>query len=203
MHVYPLMPNQMLAPVFGTQVAPPSGVLPPPPAPVEWQELAIVRQLNARAQSSPDAVRFTEFLDKEGGYGLWKDFAKQYRRGAGFVRGWIGTGLLHVALGATALQTWGAKRHYDRLRPYEVDGAIRVIGKPHRGHAYPSGHTSSAYAGATVMSLLWPARAHEFQWWARQVGLSRMHAGVHFPSDVVTGARLGTRSALGVMSALV
>jgi membrane-associated phospholipid phosphatase len=202
MHNLPIAPYGMLAPTWGNRLPRPGGVLPPPPAPVELAELAAVRQLNARAIQSPQAVQFTEFLDKQGGYGLWKDFAKQYRKGAGFVRGWLGTGLLHVALGVNAIETWNSKRHYDRLRPYEVDANIRPIGKAPTNGSYPSGHASGAYAGATVMSILWPARAHEFQWWARQVGLSRMHAGVHFPSDVVTGARLGQRSALNTMSIL-
>lgn len=187
-------------PIHPTALHAPSGVLPPPPAPVELAELHYVRQLNA--QQNPAAAQWTEFLDQHGGYGIWKDFAKQYRQRAGFVRGWMGTGLLHVALGVNALRNMGAKRHYGRLRPFQVDGGIRVIGKVPKDFSYPSGHTSSAYTAATVMSALWPTRAHEFAWWARQVGVSRIHAGVHFPSDVVTGARLGVRNGVTALSLL-
>ena len=123
----PIMPHQLMAPAFGRPLPKPSGIIAPPPAPIEMAELAYVRQLNANR--APEAVQFTEFLDKQGGYGLWKDFAKQYRKNTGFVRGWMGTGLLNVALGVNALRTWSAKGHYDRLRPYEVDGSIQTIGK--------------------------------------------------------------------------
>lgn len=175
-------------PTFGPL---PGGVPNPPLAWQEAQELAAVRQLNANANASPEASQFTAFLAKEGGWGLWMDMARQYRRTAGFLRGWAGTGLLTLALGATALKTQIAKHGYDRLRPYQVDPTIRPIGKLPRGSSYPSGHASSAAAAATVLSYLWPARAYEFNWWANQVALSRVHAGVHFPSDVRMGAMVG------------
>jgi membrane-associated phospholipid phosphatase len=53
-----------------------------------------------------------------------------------------------------------------------------------------------------VLSHLWPARAHEFGWWARQTGLSRVHAGVHFPSDVQMGAQVGIRTGFAAASIL-
>jgi membrane-associated phospholipid phosphatase len=186
-------------PTYGT---PPGGVPNPPNAWQEAHELQQVRQLNAAANANPQAVQFTEYLSDRGGFGIWMDFAKEYRRNAGFVRGWMGTGLMLAAMGSTTLRTQLAKRGYDRLRPFQVDPSIRTIGKLPKDSSYPSGHTSAAYAAATVMSHLWPARAHEFGWWARQTGLSRVHAGVHFPSDVQMGAQVGTRAGLAAASIL-
>jgi membrane-associated phospholipid phosphatase len=180
----------------------PGGVPNPPNAWHEAHELQTVRTLNARANQSPEAVRFTEYMTDKGGFGIWMDFAKQYRRTAGFVRGWVGTGLMLASMGATTLKTQLAKRGYDRLRPYQVDGSIRTIGKLPKDASYPSGHTSAAFSAATVLSHLWPARAHEFGWWANQAGLSRIHAGVHFPSDVQMGAQLGTRTGLAAARVL-
>lgn len=180
----------------------PGGVPNPPNAMHEAQELATVEQLNARANASPEAVRFTEYLSDRGGFGIWKDFAKQYRQTTGFVRGWVGTGLMMAAVGVTTLKAQMAKRSYDRLRPYQVDPSIRTIGKLPKDASFPSGHASSAYAAATVLSTLWPARAQEFGWWARQTALSRVHAGVHFPSDVQVGAQLGIRTGLAATSIL-
>jgi acid phosphatase (class A) len=178
----------------------PAGVPPPPPAAVEMREAAFVRNLNQNR--SPEALRWTEFLDKEGGYGLWKEFARQYRRSTGFVRGWAGTALMHVALGVNALRTNRAKNHYQRLRPFEVDPGITRFSGNATGKSYPSGHTSSAFAASTVLGFLWPQRAHEFEWWARQVGMSRMHNGVHFPSDVAAGERLGRIAGMQTASIL-
>jgi membrane-associated phospholipid phosphatase len=65
-------------------------------------------------------------------------------------------------------------------------------------YSFPSGHTSSAFALATSMSLAFPkwyVVAPVFLY-ASAAGYSRMHLGVHYPSDVLAGAIVGTGSAL-------
>jgi membrane-associated phospholipid phosphatase len=187
---------------FPSYKALPGGVPNPPNAWREAQELQTVRTLNAATIANPQAVQFTEYLAEHGGWDVWMDLAKQYRRNVGLVRGWVGTGLMIAAMGSTTLRTQLAKHSYDRLRPYQVDGSIQPIGKLPKDAGYPSGHTSTSFAAATVLGSLWPARANEFMWWARQVGLSRVHAGVHFPSDVEMGAQLGVRAGLAATSIL-
>lgn len=61
----------------------------------------------------------------------------------------------------------------------------------------PSGHTSTAFATATSLSLAYPkwyVVAPSFVW-AGAIGYSRMHLGVHYPSDVLAGAIVGSGSA--------
>lgn len=63
--------------------------------------------------------------------------------------------------------------------------------------SFPSGHTSSAFAAATSVSLAYPkwyVIAPSFIW-AGTVGFSRMELGVHYPSDVLAGAVIGAGSA--------
>ncbi len=178
----------------------PQGIAPPPNAAVEAQELAYLRYLNSHRD--PQSVFFTEYLADKGDRELWFHFAKQYRQRRGFLAGWLGTALMGIAMGVSAKHAHDAKRHYGRLRPYMIDGTLVPIGKKESSRSYPSGHTTSSYAAATVLGMLWPSRAAEFNWWARQVAISRMHGAMHFPSDVAMGAHIGRTAGLRTASIL-
>lgn len=70
--------------------------------------------------------------------------------------------------------------------------------------SFPSGHTSAAFAVATVLSRELTARYPGHRWLIRSalygaagsVGFARMYQNAHWPSDVVTGAALGTLSGM-------
>ena len=97
-----------------------------------------------------------------------------------------------VSFGVTSL----LKYTIDRERPFVTYPDIKKksdAGSP----SFPSGHTSSAFSTATSLSLAWPKWyiiAPSFTW-ASLVGYSRMHLGVHYPSDVLAGALIGAGSA--------
>ena len=60
------------------------------------------------------------------------------------------------------------------------------------GYGFPSGHTTLAFAFATVLHPLLPRRVRWIPWAvATAVGLARMYVGVHWPMDVIGGAALG------------
>jgi len=61
---------------------------------------------------------------------------------------------------------------------------------------FPSGHTTTAFAVATALVLIFPRYAAAFYTGALMVALSRIGVLFHYPSDVVAGAMLGTISAL-------
>ncbi len=64
-------------------------------------------------------------------------------------------------------------------------------------NSFPSGHTSNAFNTATIFSLQnkkWYYVVPAYTW-AGAVGYSRMHMGVHYPTDVLGGALVGTASA--------
>jgi membrane-associated phospholipid phosphatase len=58
-------------------------------------------------------------------------------------------------------------------------------------HSFPSGHATTAIAGAMAVSRVWPeARG---VWWtlALLIAYSRIYLGHHYPTDVIAGAVLG------------
>ena len=91
----------------------------------------------------------------------------------------------------------GLKISINRPRPYVSYPDIQhpIMTGP---YSFPSGHTSAAFATATSLSLMYPkwyVIAPSFTW-AFLAGYSRMHLGVHYPSDVLTGVVIGVGSAL-------
>lgn len=123
---------------------------------------------------------------------LWVDLAKRAQANTGAVQGWLGTALLASSVATTAAVNTAAKYVFKRQRPYEIDKSITTVVPRPKSYSYPSGHTSAAYAAARVISKLAPELTSEAYDIAKQVALSRVYGGVHFPSDVVAGALLGT-----------
>ncbi|MCF8423662.1 MAG: phosphatase PAP2 family protein [Bacteroidia bacterium] len=103
-----------------------------------------------------------------------------------------------VAIGLNVLLTSGLKYAINRPRPF-AQYPNDIIKRTNAGpYSFPSGHTSSAFAMATAMSLStkkWYVAVPSYAY-ACAVGYSRMRLGVHFPTDVLGGMVLGIGSSL-------
>lgn len=93
--------------------------------------------------------------------------------------------------------TIGIKYIVQRPRPFVTYPSIEKYGKA-GSLSFPSGHTSMAFATATSLSLnfrKWYVVCPAFLW-ASSVAYSRMYLGVHYPTDVLAGAIIGSGSAI-------
>jgi undecaprenyl-diphosphatase len=89
------------------------------------------------------------------------------------------------------------KSGFKRQRPAETYPGIIIPYKIVYGRSFPSGHTSLVFASAASLSIQfkkWYVTVPAYLW-AASVGYSRMYLGVHYPSDVITGAAVGIGSA--------
>lgn len=79
-----------------------------------------------------------------------------------------------------------------RIRPYDLNTAVQLIVKAPHDYSFPSGHTGVAFAFAAAVSLL-GKKAHKTALvFACIMGISRLYLYVHYPTDVLAGAVVGT-----------
>jgi undecaprenyl-diphosphatase len=89
-----------------------------------------------------------------------------------------------------------------RPRPLEViPQADPLIGAT-VGQSMPSGHAATSFAGAVILTYLLPRAAPLFFLLAAAIAFSRVYVGVHYVSDVVVGALLGTAVGLAGLGLL-
>lgn len=80
-----------------------------------------------------------------------------------------------------------------RIRPCDALGwcSAVVVASP-GGHSFPSGHAAGSFAFAGFVAVRVPRWTLAAGIYAAIVAWSRCALGVHYPSDVLTGAVLGT-----------
>jgi membrane-associated phospholipid phosphatase len=93
-----------------------------------------------------------------------------------------------LTVGVTYLTSTSIKVAIGRQRP-AVEDLPKLMETP-TGLSFPSSHSSSSFAAAQAYSRLLPAGALYAV--AVPMALSRLFLGVHYPSDIVAGAALGT-----------
>lgn len=103
---------------------------------------------------------------------------------------------LAASIIASGLITPAIKIATGRSRPNEDAGTynFQSLGASNRNSSFPSGHTTEAFALASVIS------AHYDKIWVKSsaytvatlVGVARSYHGAHFASDVLAGALIGT-----------
>ena len=83
------------------------------------------------------------------------------------------------------------KQRYRRPRPFLAESELKPAVYRETSFAYPSGHATLGILYARILAAMLPARRAVLLERGLQVGYDRTLAGVHWPSDVLAGQRLG------------
>jgi undecaprenyl-diphosphatase len=86
----------------------------------------------------------------------------------------------------------GLKRLTGRRRPCQIEPHCWATLLPPDQFSFPSGHTMTAFAVAVPLALFYPTLAIGVFFCALSIATSRILLGMHFLSDVVAGALIGT-----------
>ena len=85
-----------------------------------------------------------------------------------------------------------------RDRPCWIDPGIMLLTRSPGDYSFPSGHTLAAFETAVSVFLYHRRWGGVFLALAVLIGFSRLYLFVHFPTDVLAGAVLGSLIAWGV-----
>jgi undecaprenyl-diphosphatase len=109
----------------------------------------------------------------------------------------IGAGALAEATGVLLflrLKKWTGRRRPNTFEPHCWADLL-----PPDQFSFPSGHTITAFAIAVSLSLFYPPLTIGLLFCAGSVAASRILLGMHFLSDVLAGASIGTALAFGAV----
>ena len=90
------------------------------------------------------------------------------------------------------------KNLFCRLRPYQIDQAFALLVPPPTSYSFPSTHSGVSFAAAACIFLNHKKAGPAVYVIAALIAFSRMYLFLHFPTDVLAGAVLGT--VMGIMS---
>ena len=90
------------------------------------------------------------------------------------------------------------KNLFCRLRPCQIDQAFALLVPPPTSYSFPSTHSGVSFAAAACIFLNHRKAGPAVYVIAALIAFSRMYLFLHFPTDVLAGAVLGT--VMGIIS---
>lgn len=100
--------------------------------------------------------------------------------------------------------TFGIKSFFKRARPLNALKNVHSKGMPILDvYSFPSGHTSTTFSMATLFALRYPKYPQVYApmyVWGFIIAYARPYFGMHYPSDLLAGALIGTGSSVLVYS---
>ena len=160
---------------------------PPPDAAETRTELAEIQALaDNRDVAALDRIHY---WDAGAAPYRWTQRAIRYAQshGVGGGRATRMMALMNVAIYDATVAANDSKQTHNRARPTTSRVAIAMPASP----GYPDERAAAAGAAETVLAYLFPADAELFASWGAEAALSRVEAGVAYPSDTTAGRALG------------
>jgi len=105
---------------------------------------------------------------------------------------WMLVQLLIAGFAAERCCYFFFKSLFKRNRPPAAIPGYRSVIEPSDQFSFPSGHTSAAFMVASTLGFAMPWTVWFMYPWAVGVGASRVILGVHFPTDTLAGALMGS-----------
>lgn len=99
--------------------------------------------------------------------------------------------LLEHVLARAAPAVREVKKAFARPRPFAQDPRVEPAVEREPTFSFPSGHATRGVLMARVLAELAPARREPLREAGLRIGYDRVLGGVHFPTDVLAGQRLG------------
>lgn len=90
----------------------------------------------------------------------------------------------------------GLKNIVGRLRPIDVNTSIKLLIARPTDFSFPSGHAMTSFAPAVVLMFMNKKIGSAALVLASIIAFSRLYLYVHYPSDVIAGALIGSIIAL-------
>lgn len=112
----------------------------------------------------------------------------------------ISTSIQMVIVGILGLLIYKWIKHLtERVRPFVVSTSISLGTIPLDKYSFPSGHTLHAVSFSLVAMHYYPVLAWVLIPLTFLIALSRVVLGLHYPTDVMAGASIGTTLATAVV----
>ncbi|WP_019412551.1 vanadium-dependent haloperoxidase, partial [Paenisporosarcina sp. TG20] len=98
---------------------------------------------------------------------------------------------VQAAINDIMIIVWDLKYRWNVARPNQYNQKMKTLLCTPRFPSYPSGHATMSGCTQVVLSYFFPKEATKLQKIANDNAVSRLYAGVHFPSDNDEGLKLG------------